>query len=244
MVMSDYLKRVWDEAQGQNHRLILSLLEPARTVLDCGCDDGAFTVEVGCATSAELLSGIEIDPGRAALARARGVDALVGDLEARFEVEDGSVDAVVLNQVIEHLRDTDNLLAEVRRVLRPGGIMVISTENLSNWPNIISLALGWQPFSSTNMSSLQLGVGNPLAAHRGAPGAIPGMQHRRLFAPRGLAELVRLHGLEVEELRGAGYFPLSGRPAELFARLDYRHAAFTVLKARLRDSRAGGVTHG
>ncbi len=232
--MSEYFKRVWDQAQEENHRLILSLFEPAGTVLDCGCDDGAFTVEVAGAAGADRVRGIEIDSDRAAIAAARGVEVLVGNLEERFGLDDDSIDAIVLNQVIEHLRDTDNLLKEVRRVLKPGGRVIISTENLSNWPNIASLVLGWQPFSSTNMSALELGVGNPLAAHRGAPGAQIGMQHLRLFAPRGLAELVRLHGLEVEALAGAGYFPLSGRTAGLLARLDHRHSAFIVLKARLQ----------
>lgn len=232
--MSEYLKRVWDQAQDENHRVILRLLDRAGTVLDCGCDDGAFTVEAARATGASKVLGIEVDRARAALASRRGVDVSVGDLNNRFDFADSSVDAVVLNQVIEHVSDTDNLLAEVRRVLKPGGYAVVSTENLSGWHNIASLVLGWQPFSSTNMSRLGLGVGNPLAAHRGEPGVPAGMLHLRLFAPRGLSELVILHGFVMEEQRGVGYFPLAGKAAELMAGLDRLHAAFIVLKARLQ----------
>lgn len=233
--MSDYLKRVWDQAQEENHRVLTSLLEEAGTVLDCGCDNGAFTVELARAAGAGRMLGIEVDESSAAQAEARGVEVAIGDLNQRFPLEGNSVDTVVLNQVIEHLVDTDNLLFEVRRVLRPGGIVLISTENLASWPNIASLLVGWQPFSSTNMSALRLGVGNPLAAHRGEPGVPKAMLHLRLFAPKGLVELFRLHGFLVEKLAGVGYYPLTGRAASLFARLDPRHAAFSVLKARLED---------
>lgn len=231
-MLSGYMRRTWDRAQEENHRAILGLVEPAEVLLDCGCDDGALTQEAADAAGAGRVLGIEIDGQRASIASGRGVEVIAADLAMPFPLGDSTVGQVLLNQVIEHLQDTDMLLAEVRRVLEPGGVAVISTENLSSWPNVLSLALGWQPFSSTNMSALALGVGNPLAAHRGTPGAVPGMRHLRLFAPRGLTELVELHGLRVEALAGAGYFPLAGRPARLLAGLDRRHAAFLTVKAR------------
>jgi 2-polyprenyl-3-methyl-5-hydroxy-6-metoxy-1,4-benzoquinol methylase len=147
---------------------------------------------------------------------------------------DDSVDTLFLNQVIEHVHDTDHLLEEIRRVLKkPGGLLVVSTENLSGWHNILSLVLGWQPFSSTNLSETKLGIGNPLAAHRGEPGPSKSMQHLRLFAPRGLAELMSAYGFAFEEMVGSGYFPLWGRLASVLSGIDARHAAFITVKARL-----------
>lgn len=47
------------------------------------------------------------------------------------------------NQVIEHLYDTDNFVAEVHRILRSGGTAVVSTEKAASW-HTGSLLLGWQ----------------------------------------------------------------------------------------------------
>ena len=96
--------------------------------------------------------GIEIDKSQAGKAAARGIEAITGDLNHKFELEDAIADGVIANQVIEHLYDTDNLLSEIWRVLKPGGVLVVSTEHLASWHNIFALLLGWQPFSLTNIS--------------------------------------------------------------------------------------------
>jgi hypothetical protein len=108
--------------------------------------------------------------------------------------------------VVEHLRDTDLLVSEVFRILRPRGYAVVSTENLASWHNIASLLFGWQPFSLTNVSHQSGGIGNPLALHRGEAFEWKSWEHLRVFAYRGLAELFAAHGFIVESIAGAGYF--------------------------------------
>ena len=78
------------------------------------------------------------------------------------------------------------------------------------------------------MSDSGGGLGNPLAVHRGESFEWNSWEHVRVYAFRGLAELFSGHGFAVEELRGAGYFPLPAR----FGRWDRRHAAFLTVKAR------------
>lgn len=74
-----------------------------------------------------------------------------------------------------------------------------------------------------------MGLGNPLAVHRAEEWEYDSSwQHRRVFAYRGLVELFEAHGLAVEDVRGAGFYPLPGR----IARFDPRHAAFLTVKAR------------
>ena len=90
---------------------------------------------------------------------------------------------MVSNQVIEHLADTDVFVAEIARVLEPGGYAVISTENLASWHNVFALVFGWQPFSLTNVSATCMGLGNPLAVHRAEEWQYhASWQHRRVFA--------------------------------------------------------------
>lgn len=65
--------------------------------------------------------------------------------------------------MIERLADTDVFVADLGRVLAPGGYAVVSTENLAGWHNVFALVLGWQPLSLTNVSETRLGLGNPAA---------------------------------------------------------------------------------
>jgi SAM-dependent methyltransferase len=198
---------------------------PPESMLDLGCDAGGRTCWIAEHTGAGEIHGIEISPDRAEMAKSRGVRAKVGNLSKRFPYHDASFDLVVSNQVIEHVEETDNFVREAYRVLRPGRRAVISTENLASWHNVLSLVLGWQPFSLANVSEEAMAMGNPLGIHRGESGEERG--HLRVFAYRGLQELFALHGFSIDAIRGAGYYPL---PRGL-ARLDPRHAAFITIRA-------------
>ena len=175
---------------------------------------------------AHEIHGLEIAADRAEIAASRGVRVSTADLNGPFPYGESAFDLVVSNQVIEHLYDTDNFVRETYRVLKPGGAAVASTENLASWHNVASLALGWQPFSLTNISQEAMAVGNPLGIHRGERGEERG--HLRVLAHRGLRELFLVHGFSVEAVLGAGYYPFPGR----FARVDPRHAAFLAIRAK------------
>jgi SAM-dependent methyltransferase len=206
----------------------LAVVPAGGRLLDLGCDDGSRTVAFARAARAEAASGVEVVPERAEEARSRGIDARVCDLDERLPFEDGTFDAVVSNQVIEHVVDTDHFVAESRRVLKPGGLLVASTENLASWHNVAALALGWQPFSLTNVTRTRAGLGNPLAIHRPERPGRRSWQHLRVFSYRGLRELVEAHGFRDVSVRGAGYFPF---PASV-GRLEPRHAAFVTVTGR------------
>lgn len=97
-------------------------------VVDAGCGEGYGTALLA-ATAASAV-GVDLAPevvahARAAYPRARFVEA---DL-AHLPLARASADAVVSLQVIEHLADVDAFLAEVARVLRPGGRFLCATPN-------------------------------------------------------------------------------------------------------------------
>jgi SAM-dependent methyltransferase len=221
---------MFDRAAALNVRNIEHVLHdvsPSETILDLGCDDGELTVRLAEAAGARRTVGVEVVADRARLASARGIEVHVASLNEPIPLEDSSVDIVVSNQVIEHLADTDRFVQEIHRVLRVGGTAIVSTENLASWHNIGALLFGWQPFSLTNVSSYSGGLGNPIAVHRGASFA-KAWEHLRVFAYRGLYELFELHGFAVQDVLGAGYYPLS---ASVGRRLP-RHAAFLTVVAR------------
>lgn len=227
-------RRAFERAINQNDEHIAHALRergPLHSLLDLGCDDGARTMLWARAARALEIHGVEVVPSRAALASERGVSVATADLGGHLPFEDQTFDAVVSNQVIEHLFDTDLFLAEAFRVLKAGGLVVTSTENLASWHNVGALLLGWQPFSLANVSTAGP-IGNPLGLSVGgdlssAPDAVT-WQHRRVFAARGLIDLHRAHGFASLELWGAGYYPLPRR----LGRINPAHAAFITVVGR------------
>jgi SAM-dependent methyltransferase len=97
-----------------------------RRVLDCGCGGGEY-VRALLARGADAF-GVEFDEGKLAAETARDADLAarlsLGDLEA-LPFPDRSFDLALLNEVLEHVPDDGAALAEVCRVLRPGGRLIL-----------------------------------------------------------------------------------------------------------------------
>ena len=97
-----------------------------RHVLDLGCRSGALTRHF---LEGNEVVGVDVD--RAALAKAeeRGITPVVADVEEPLPFSDEAFDAVVAGEILEHLGFPQVLVAEVRRVLGPGGVLVGSVPN-------------------------------------------------------------------------------------------------------------------
>jgi SAM-dependent methyltransferase len=100
---------------------------PAR-VLEVGCGPGAFAVLVRDAVTRDVVA-LDISPRMVDLALARGLDARVGDVCA-LPFPAASFDCVVANWMLYHAPDIDLALAELARVLRPGGRLVAATNSV------------------------------------------------------------------------------------------------------------------
>ncbi len=229
-MIKSYLKDQFHVAMSHNRQNIISLvtdLAPAR-FLDLGCDDGDWTSQVAASAKAKKTYGIELIEERAALARSKSIEVVISDLGQRLPMDDNSFDLVHANQVIEHVADVDLFASEIFRVLKPGGHVVVSTENGSSWHNIFASIFGWQIFSLTNMSSLKAGLGNPMALLKNEPIQFSTWTHKVIFNYLGLVEFFQAHGFEDIRVMGAGYYPLP----TFVASLDPRHAHFITLCAR------------
>lgn len=223
-----YLERVFKATEEENRRAILQSLPEGRggRLLDLGCHEGQFTVRVAERLGAEQACGVEFIEEHAELARSRGIAVHVGDLDAGLPYPDASFDTVHSNQVIEHVRFTDVFLSEIRRVLKPGGLACLSTNNLASWHNVAALVLGFQPFPMH--VSDELTVGNPVHFDRGKPHPDRGRAHLRIFTGRALSALCAYHGLEELDLRTVGYYPLPPRLGRVASQVDRLHGAFLL----------------
>jgi 2-polyprenyl-3-methyl-5-hydroxy-6-metoxy-1,4-benzoquinol methylase len=102
----------------------------AQHVLDLGCAEGAFAAAVKERTGAEVW-GVELNPQAAEHARAVVDRVLVGDADERIaELPDTYFDAIVCNDILEHLVNPGATLAHLRLKLKPGGVVVASIPNI------------------------------------------------------------------------------------------------------------------
>jgi len=182
--------------------------------------------------AASRIIGIEIQDGLAEVAAARGIEIPSRDLNAPLEIPDRAVDVAVANQVIEHLYDTDQFVRQLHRVLKPGGLAVISTNNLASWHNILALILGAQPFPADVSSNSALG--KLFGLFPGDAGSYSSWTHLRIFSPRALREMLEYHGFAVERIRGIGYYPLPTTLAQRIADRAPRHAAYLTVTCSRR----------
>lgn len=223
--------RIYANASVENRRAILRLLEPrpGGVLLDVGCASGIDTLPLSERLGVARTIGLELDDQFIEAARGRGIEVHQADITRTWPLADASIDVVHSNQVIEHLAETDHFLREIRRVLRPDGYAIVSTNNLASWHNIVALVLGWQPLPS-HVSDEVL-VGNPVVIEEARYGEKI-HRHLRIFTGRALSSLAAAHGLELDRAIGTGYYPFGPDVARVLARLDPRHAAYLVQRFR------------
>lgn len=94
----------------------------ARKLVDVGCGDGYFLSLV----PHDNKLGLEFNPAAVARARARGLDVRQSSLATEAP---GSVGAITLFQVLEHLSNPRELLADAARALAPQGLLIIAVPN-------------------------------------------------------------------------------------------------------------------
>ena len=190
--MRAYYEAFWDDAPAdpepwafeRRRALLLGEAEPGERVLDLGCGAGRFVAALrgaGC-------DAVGVEIAEAALERARavapGADLRLLEPDGSIPLEHGSVDLVWCSEVLEHVADGQHLLQEARRVLRPGGRILVTV-----------------PFHGRVKAAL-VGVLR-FDAHFDPQG-----QHLRFFTARSLAGSLRAAGFAAPDVRAVGGVPL------------------------------------
>jgi SAM-dependent methyltransferase len=138
-----------------NRRILTEVLMRARALLK---DEKVVYLDVGsgtCATTQFVVNVLrpkrvicaDIDERLLERCREKGFEIVKADLNTETPpLESGTVDLVTAFEVVEHLWDKDNMLKEVHRVLKQGGLLILSTPNLVAWANRLLLLVGKTPF--------------------------------------------------------------------------------------------------
>ena len=235
-------------------------LAPRRgRVLDVGCSKGYF-LDVARAEGWDAV-GVDLNRNAVDEAQARGLDIRHGDLDAQG-FEDGSFDVVTLFDLLEHTSAPRATLAECRRLLRPGGVLVASTPNIGGlvprvtyWLFARTLGAWDHPtppghlvqFSRRTLRKMLEGAGYEVVAVRAehipvgySVGKLENSimdvlagRHRRKPEPKPRAE----HGLEGS---GVGSAPRRGLSVRPLARYAVRALAWLVVGGAGLVARATG----
>ncbi len=188
----DYYEEYWknpaaappadDPLRAPRLALLLPQLAPADRVLDLGCGDGRAARAL--AGRCRQVVGVDISRGALRAARAHSPDGrwLCASLESELPFADSSFDVLYCCEVIEHLLDVPGALRAMHRVLRPGGLLFLSTPYHGLLKNLAIVLLGFER---------HFDVSGP---------------HIRFFTPRSLRRLLREAGFAVEKTRRLGRF--------------------------------------
>ena len=135
MPSQDYHEAIWKalpaELEPADFRLrrsfLLGRLSGGERVLDVGCGEGRFAAELARAGASVVAVDVAEEPLRRARSSHPDLDFRLVPAEGPWELEDSSFDLAWAGEVIEHVADTAAWLSELRRVLRSGGVLLLST---------------------------------------------------------------------------------------------------------------------
>jgi SAM-dependent methyltransferase len=170
-----------------------------RVALDLGPGQGDDIRAVRAAHPGARIVGLESYPPYVERLRAAGFEVLSADIERdRLPFDDGMVDLIVANQILEHVKELFWILHECARTLRVGGSIVIGVPNLAAFHNRALLAIGRQPSPMKNWSA-----------------------HVRGYTKSDLVQTIDKPfpgGFVLRRSGGANFYPLPGAIAKVAAR--------------------------
>lgn len=126
--------RAWmAKRKGSTYRSMVPA--PDAEVVDIGCGDGRLLdiLKASC-PSGWNYHGVDWSDQAIERVRRKGYDGRSGDV-SRLDLSDwdGKFDLALMHQLIEHVRDPRELLAKVRRLLKPGGVLSVETPDIDAW---------------------------------------------------------------------------------------------------------------
>lgn len=186
----------------------------AARLLDLGCGDGNNLAWLSRFAGHVYGSDYNLVRLVRAAARNRGATIFAADV-LRFPSDDGAFDIVYFNHVIEHIKNDVAALAEARRILKPGGLLVLGTPNEGAW--------WWQ------------------WAYRRDPQSLATTDHVHFYTGETIAAKMQQAGLSVIETHHLGWGPPDWRLDGRIRRYKLVDDAFTAIGRVLLPRQASSL---
>ena len=184
------------------NEIIQSILDSKKdqkevVIIDIGSGDGQFMkyIKENCPKDIKFKF-IGID--KYISDRSFDFDLRNEDIEDKINLQDNYADIIIAAEIIEHIKNTDTFIKELKRILKNDGSILITTPNLASYFNRFLLLFGYQPYHS-EVSDIESGFGlglvykvlnRPKYGNKTAG-------HLRLFTFRALKDFVEYYGFEV-----------------------------------------------
>lgn len=232
--------RTMREAYATATREIVSALRIGGEVLDCGASSG-WMYGVICEhmpLSKSDYFGVDWDESSVAEAQRSGFQIVRADLNDRLPFEDDRFTCVYAVSVLEHLLNGCRFLRECRRVLRPGGTLVLLTPNISTYFTAALVLMGKMPSSGPHPDSEALLAQEEIVRVRSDALTCdverdnPVHRHLIVFSYRVLKRYLMMLGFEPVKGQGFGLYPFPNFLQPLLERIDPWHCHQMVFSAK------------
>lgn len=201
---NEYVHR-WSSLRGQiRHDLLARIGTDARSVLEFGCGEAPLGEALKKRQPCRVV-GVELDQKAAAIARRRIDDVYCADVREIIAILDEQFDWIVGGDIVEHLDEPWSFLADLRRLAKPGGHLLLSLPNLSNASVIHDLLQG--RFDYVYMGLTCVG-------------------HLRFFTRRTIEDMLAVSGWSVVSIEPQPAMATPPRD-ELLAALEAAHIPFS-----------------
>ncbi|HEY2829683.1 MAG TPA: class I SAM-dependent methyltransferase [Thermoanaerobaculia bacterium] len=201
---NDYIHR-WSSMRGQARIDLLDRIPPqAQSLLEFGCGEAPLGAAIKARQKCRVV-GIELDPRAAAVARKRIDDVYQGDVREIVGLIHERFDWILGGDIVEHLDEPWSFLADLRRISKAGGHLLLSLPNLANVSVVNDLLRG--RFDYVYMGLTCAG-------------------HLRFFTRRSIEDMLDIAGWNVESIEPQEVI-LTPEAGELLAKLDASGTEFS-----------------
>jgi len=169
----------WIPGDLERVEAILRMTEPCGKILDIGCGTGFIgekLIKKGC-----KVYGVDYSVNAVKKAKQKGIIAKAGDITKQNVFPGVKFDGIVMGEIIEHIIDTDAFLQDIKKKLKTGGYIIITTPNLATLGRRLLLLFGRNPHIEYYYRADSAG-------------------HVKYFVRDTLVDLLKFNGFKIERL--------------------------------------------
>jgi len=192
-----FLRKIFKKYDLHRENLAVSLLEDGERLLDIGCGNGSLLFKAK--DKYKELFGIDIVNLRVEEAKKLFKEnnpntyLYIQDINNGLKFEDSFFDAVTIIAVLEHLFDPFFIIKEIKKVLKPNGMLVVEVPNIAYLKYRIQLFFGKLPITSSPYNWEEIGWDGG---------------HLHYFTLSSLRWLLESQGFKIEKVTGSGLFAM------------------------------------